>query len=229
MTQSTSTLTTRGQDAIYPSSMVGMWRCQRTVTSVEGDVAQAELCWRLLGGKSNNGSSLFQKKEAETFDTRFVLPPENTLLQNLYNFDGETYRGVILDRGFELASRTTQTTTKDVHWSMVDMPNTLSYNTLNDNKNTVDITVVQRKVELPSERGFGFDELYRITSKDILNNDVQRAVRVQRRHRRALDERGNRIVEGLEIMKTYRVLDGIAGIEMPTSTTKSILRYTRES
>ena len=35
------------------------------------------------------------------------------------------------------------------------------------------------------------------------------------------------VVEGLEIVKTYRVLDGVAGIEFPTSTTKSTLRLTR--
>lgn len=31
-------------------------------------------------------------------------------------------------------------------------------------------------------------------------------------------------MEGLEIVKTYRVLDGIAGAEMPTSTTKTQIR-----
>ena len=57
---------------------------------------------------------------------------------------------------------------------------------------------------------------------------MQRAVRVKRRYRRALDEKsGGRIVEGLEIMKTYRVLDGIAGVEMPTSTTESQIKLTR--
>ena len=44
---------------------------------------------------------------------------------------------------------------------------------------------------------------------------------------RALTDEGGRLVEGLEIVKTYRVLDGIAGIEFPTSTTKSTIRLTR--
>ena len=37
------------------------------------------------------------------------------------------------------------------------------------------------------------------------------------------------VVEGLEIVKTFRVLDGVAGVEMPTSTAKSKLRLTRPS
>ena len=36
-----------------------------------------------------------------------------------------------------------------------------------------------------------------------------------------------RVVEGLEIVTTYRVLDGIAGTEYPTSTTKATIRLTR--
>lgn len=95
----------------------------------------------------------------------------------------------------------------------------------------VEIAVVQRKIELPSEKGFGYSELYRVTSSAggiFGDSKVQRAVKVQRRYRRALDENGNRIVEGLEIQKTFRVLDGVAGIEMPTSTMKSSLKF-RES
>ena len=52
-------------------------------------------------------------------------------------------------------------------------------------------------------------------------------MRVQRRWRRAEAATGERVVEGLEIVKTYRVLDGVAGVEFPTSTTKSTLRLTR--
>ena len=58
---------------------------------------------------------------------------------------------------------------------------------------------------------------------------IDYALRVQRRFRRATSEGGARVVEGLEIVKTYRVLDGVAGVEMPTSTTKSTLRLTRPS
>mmetsp|Transcript_17135 Transcript_17135/g.25668 ORF Transcript_17135/g.25668 Transcript_17135/m.25668 type:complete len:123 (-) Transcript_17135:13-381(-) len=111
-------------------------------------------------------------------------------------------------------------------WNIAD-PDLLSYD---KDASSVDIVVVQRKVEMPSEQGFGFTELYRITSSAggiFGDNKVQRAVRVQRRYRRAMDDAGNRIVEGLEIQKTYRVLDGIAGVEMPTSTTKSSIRFRR--
>ena len=84
--------------------------------------------------------------------------------------------------------------------------------------------MVKRKVEPPSDQGFGFDELYRVD-----DGLVTRAIQVKRRYRRNFDPDGNRVVEGLEIMKTFRVLDGVAGTEMPTSTTKSQLMLTRPS
>ena len=90
--------------------------------------------------------------------------------------------------------------------------------------------VVERSAELPSGRGWGGSELYSITTAAgglFGDSKVQKAARVQRRYRRAFDAQGNRIVEGIEICKTYRVLDGVAGVEMPTSTTKSMLRFTR--
>lgn len=53
-------------------------------------------------------------------------------------------------------------------------------------------------VMVPSEKGIGLTEIYRI----IGVNKAQRAVRVQRRYRRALvGEEGNRIVQMLEIQK----------------------------
>jgi hypothetical protein len=86
------------------------------------------------------------------------------------------------------------------------------------------LVVVDRTVELPNEQGFGFDELLRV---DDEKNMITRAVQVKRRYRRAFDNEGNRIVEGIELIKTFRVLDGIAGTEFPTSTVKSQLRLTR--
>ena len=67
------------------------------------------------------------------------------------------------------------------------------------------------------------------TAAGVLGTEftIDYAARVQRRWRRAVGEDGGRVVEGLEIVKTYRVLDGVAGIEYPTSTTKSTLRLTR--
>ena len=90
--------------------------------------------------------------------------------------------------------------------------------------------MVQRNVELPNEKGWGSNELIRVTTTTSAfgsSFDVTYATRVQRRWRRATTEEGDRVVEGLEIMKTYRVLDGVAGVEMPTSTLKSTIRLTR--
>ena len=205
--------TIKGQDVIYPYSMAGLWRCRRIVTSVEGDSGQAELAWKNLGGKG-------PIKDIESFDIRFLLPPDDLNVQNSYSFNDEVFKGTVLDRGFEMESRNGSST----DWS-IERPDVLTY--IKD-QSDVEIVVVQRKADLPSEKGFGFNELYRVTSSAggiFGDNKVQRAVRVQRKYRRALDDEGNRIVEGLEIMKTYRVLDGVAGVEMPTSTTKSQLKF----
>ena len=77
----------------------------------------------------------------------------------------------------------------------------------------------------------GSDELIRVTTRATgpfnTKFDVVYAARVQRRWRRSTTEEGDRVVEGLEVVKTYRVLDGIADVETPTSTVKSTLRLTR--
>jgi len=182
----------------------------------------------VTGGKSNA-----MLNSIESFDTEFIIPPESAsvIVKNEYVFDNEILKGVILNRGLEMESRTKS---NNVIWN-VESPDTLRYErdapSSSSSLSTVEVVVVQRKVEMPSDKGFGFDELYRITSSAggiFGENKVQRAVRVKRRYRRALDEKsGGRIVEGLEIMKTYRVLDGIAGVEMPTSTTKSQIKLTR--
>lgn len=211
----TTSTTTRGKDVIYPKSMEGIWTCRRVVTSIDGDKGQAELAWRNLGGMGTIG-------EVESFQTRYILPPGELNVQNDYEFQGEVFSGVVLDRGYELTSRTRS----EVTWNTAT-PDKIVYD---KDDSPVEIVVVQRQIELPSERGFGFNELYRITSSAggiFGDNPVQRAVRVQRRYIRAMDEFGNRIVEGLEIQKTYRVLDGIAGVEMPTSTTKSSIQLRR--
>ncbi len=209
--------TVKGQDVIYPSSLVGLWNCRRVVTSVEGDSGQAKLAWGNLGGRGSI-------EDIESFDTRFLLPPDEINVGNSYTFEGRALKGVVLDRGFEIESRNE---CKAI-WNL-ETPDLLSY-VSDDSPSGVEIVVVQRKIELPSEKGFGFNELYRITSSAggiFGESKVQRAVRVQRRYRRALDDEGNRVVEGLEIMKTFRVLDGVAGTEMPTSTTKSSMKLRR--
>ncbi|KAL3924161.1 MAG: hypothetical protein SGARI_006088, partial [Bacillariaceae sp.] len=155
--------------------MEGLWSCNRVVTQVEGDSFQAELAFKALGG----GTTL-KANQAESFQTRYI---KSSLLGDA---------AVVVDRGFEMESRTKSS---NVSWR-VEEPDTLQYDKFR-------IAVVQRKVEVPSDQGFGFNELYRID-----DGLVSRAVQVKRRYRRAFDDAGNRVVEGLEIMKTFRVLDG---------------------
>lgn len=185
------------KDVLYPTSMEGPWICKRVVTQVDGDSFQAESVHRLLGGTKG-----LQPKLSETYQTRFLSSPFFPI--------GD---GVVNDRGFEIASRTKSA---NVSWN-VESPDSTKYD-------KVSIVVVQRKVENPSDMGFGFNELLRFE-----DGIVTRAAQIKRRYRRGFDENGNRIVEGLEIIKTYRVLDGVAGTEFPTSTTKSTIRLLRPS
>lgn len=108
----------------------------------------------------------------------------------------------------------------------------------NNNGIATELTVVQRQVEPQNNKGslVGSNELIRITTTTkatTKNNllglfgEVVYAARIQRRFRRMTTEEGDRVVEGIEIQKTYRVLDGIVDITTPTSTTKSKLRLTR--
>mmetsp|Transcript_5157 Transcript_5157/g.10799 ORF Transcript_5157/g.10799 Transcript_5157/m.10799 type:complete len:258 (-) Transcript_5157:1957-2730(-) len=183
-------------DVIYPKSMEGPWSCERTVARIEGDKFQAGEAFRCLGGKS----SRLQEGEVEKFETRYIVSP---LIENSV---------VVADRGFEISSRAK---TSDVQWD-VHKPNSLAYD------GRVELVVVKRSVEVPTDQGFGFNELIRVG-----DGTTTRAVQIRRRYRRSFDEQGNRVVEGLEIMKTFRVLDGIAGTEFPTSTVKSQIRMVR--
>ena len=56
-------------DVLYPPFLNGTWRCQRIVTSIEGDAAQAEGAWRLLGGTGDI-------RKAESFPLRFIVQPD---------------------------------------------------------------------------------------------------------------------------------------------------------
>lgn len=193
-------------DVVYPRSLEGLWQCQRVVTMVEGNTEQALVAWKGLGG---GDGSLFANKKMETFLTKYIITKKN----------GDT----VLDRGFEIASRV-GVSPNDVSWDATN-PNLLSYK---DSKGqSVQLTVVQRRTEPPSDQGFGFNELIRITTPAAFGADVQRCAQVKRRYRRAYDEQGNRVVEGIEICKTFRVLDGVAGVELPTSTTKTQITMTR--
>ena len=199
------------KDVLYPKSMEGPWLVERVVTSMEGDAFQAETAWRSLGGSGD-----FRKKE--TYLTRYL--PQG--LVDIDNVDPNAERFTILDRGFERQTRSSGSISSSQNIESTSVVwTTQKPDTLQTDK--VEIAVVQRKAENPTDEGWGYDELYRVTEGTLF----QRAARVKRRYRRAFDEEGNRIIEGLEIQKTFRVLDGIAGTEFPTSTTKSTIRMKR--
>ena len=205
-------------DVAYPPSLNGTWVAQRRVISVEGDTAQAEGAWRLLGGTGD-------LRKEESYLLRYVNQAPGGSLA-ITGTDGRTYFGVVLDRGYELKERALGA---DVVWER-QSPDYLRYQRTSDGGGA-SLRVVQRSVELPSEQGWGSNELLRITTgaSTLLGAfEIDYACRVQRRWRRAtLPETGARVVEGIEILKTYRVLDGVAGVEYPTSTTKSTIRLTR--
>ena len=227
-----STTALQSPDAFYPSSMANtQWKVQRAVTSVEGDAGQAAIAWRCLGGGPDERA--FTSKRTEVYETKFVVAPESmdkTAAE--YVYEGKTVRCAILDRAYEMSSRVgiaiAGADAEDnisCSWDPTVNPNLLTYKRHGDE---VELVVVQRKIEPPSETGFGSDELVRIQSSAggvFSGLNVYRAARVRRRWRRGFEEStGKRMVDGLEIVTTYRVLDGIAGVEMPTSTTKSRIR-----
>ena len=185
----------KDKDVMYPPSMEGLWICDRIVTLVEGDRFQAGETWKAVGG----GGDLTTANNVESFQTRFIKSP--------------LVEGVVNDRGFEYSQR--KASSSNVIW-MVEQPDILEYD------KGKKLVVKDRKVEVPSDQGFGFNELVRIDDGFVI-----RAVQIKRRYRRSFDNEGNRLVEGLEIMKTFRVLDGVAGTEFPTSTVKSQIRLRR--
>ena len=211
----------KSSDIFYPSSMTETrWKVQRAITSVEGDSNQALVAWRSLGGGEERA---FKDKLTEAYETKFLVAPD-TIKGADYVYEGKTVRSAILDRYFEVSHRIGGDTV--ANWDPTsDAPNTFMYNR---NDDEVELVVVQRKIEPPSETGFGSDELVRIKSSAggaFKSLSVYRAARVRRRWRRGFDETtGKRVVDGLEIVTTYRVLDGVAGTEMPTSTAKSRIR-----
>jgi len=241
----------RSNEVTFPKSMEGHWICQRYVTSVEGDSGQAFKAWNSLGGTIYDSSEsqaqmLFRdlKRTSESYKVRFYSPESTNIDDLFYEYDGSKVRGVLLDRGYEMYSRLASSgklgegnnndSDISISWDPLK-PNHLVYQ--RNRLGAINVDIVQRTIELPSQMGWGSNELYRVeeplsrtpSSLDVFSGGsslITRAIRIQRRYRRNFDENGGRIVEALEIMKTYRVLDGVAGIEMPTSTTKSIFRFT---
>lgn len=116
----------------------------------------------------------------------------------------------------------------NVHWTKGSRePQKITTYTRNkkDASSSVELSTLQRKIEL-SEIGFGSDELIKLTTTSF-GAGIDRVCRIKTRYKRGYDElTGKRIVDGIEIVTTYRVLDGVAGIEMPTSTCNSRLRLT---
>lgn len=211
-------------EVYYPSSMADTkWRVQRVVTSVEGNLEQSALAWKLLGGSDERA---FTSKLTEVYEADFIAAPEG-MKDATYTFEGKTMQSAILDRSLELSSRIGM----DKGSILLDTPNNSIEYTRNNNEGPVNLTVVSRKIEPPTESGFGSDEVYRILSSAggiFAGSNVYRCARVRRRFRRGFDESsGKRILDGIEIVTTHRVLDGVAGIERPTSTCKTRLRYTQ--
>lgn len=208
-------VTPLGSDVVWPASTTtGTWECRRRATSVEGDRGQAEVAWRALGG-----AGAFATKEEERYDVVFT---SSSPFARYVGADGTEVAGAVADRAFETNARRRG---RGAVWDLA-RPDVLSY-VEDDGATTTTLTVMRRRVEPPSDRGFGSDELYRVDT--TRSGGVRRAVRVRRRFRRAYDAEGRRTLEGIEIVNTYRVLDDIAGIEMPTSTTKSELLLTAVS
>mmetsp|Transcript_43124 Transcript_43124/g.113278 ORF Transcript_43124/g.113278 Transcript_43124/m.113278 type:complete len:284 (-) Transcript_43124:1672-2523(-) len=209
-------------DVVYPPSLNGIWLCQRRVVSVEGDSAQAEGAWRLLGGYGDD-----MRSTNELYSIRYIPQPAGMSTIAITSIDGQQSDGVVLDRGFELAERVHGA---DVSWDR-RTPNSLGYQrSVGGRGSAAQLKVIQRSIELPNEQGWGSNELVRIATDatTVLGSfEINYAARVQRRWRRARTESGDRVVEGLEIVKTYRVLDGVAGVEYPTSTHKSTIRLQR--
>jgi len=211
------------RDVLYPPFLNGTWECTHKVLSVDGDAGQAQGAWRLLGGSGDI-------RTPETYAVRFIDVRQLSVDESIVGLDGRRYYPVVLDRAYEMNSRARGAS---VAWDAL-VPNTLGYERAAGGLGAAaELKVVQRSVELPTEsnKGWGSNELLRITttSGSLLGGfNITYAARVQRRYRRGLDEAtGEKIVEGLEIVKTYRVLDGVAGVEFPTSTTKSTVRLVR--
>jgi len=202
-------------DAVFPKSLKGLWEVEKTVVSSEGDVGQAETAWFLLGG----AKEAFKSKRVETYETLYVDPTSSSSSYS-YDVDGKSVVGVVLDRGFELKSRA-DPSIEDVSFEDSEDSSDFNHLTYYRQKKKISIDTVQRQVLLPDSKGWGSNELLRITTPSI-----DRAVKVSRRFRRSY-EGEDRVIEGIEIVKTFRVMDGIAGTEYPTSTTKSTLKLRR--
>ncbi|KAL7451171.1 hypothetical protein ACHAWC_003006, partial [Mediolabrus comicus] len=144
-------------EVFYPSSMSDTrWKVQRVVTSVEGNLEQSALAWKLLGGSDER---TFTSKLTEVYEADFIAAPEK-MKDASYTFDGKTMQSAILDRLSELSSRV------GIEKGSIRLDiqsNSIEY-TRSKNDGPINLTVVSRKIEPPTESGFGSDEIYRIYS-----------------------------------------------------------------
>ncbi|KAJ1450448.1 hypothetical protein M885DRAFT_532309 [Pelagophyceae sp. CCMP2097] len=141
------------------------------------------------------------KALTEGFDTRFV----------------RVYDGVILDRSYELESRLGRGAVSA--WSKApDAAITFKGGMIKVVQRTSERVKRVKEGDSQSAAGAGFDEVFLLTD----SNGFERQARV----RRKLKPNGNDSIDGLEILTTFRVLDGVAG-DLPTSTTKTRIRYDR--
>jgi hypothetical protein len=187
-------------DVLFPSALKGDWHATRKITLVEGDAGMAEAAWRGLGGQGDF------KALTERFPTRFVGQPGSGPMM-----------GVVMDRGFETAARIGAAGGRVLQWEH-ERPNVLRYSGVAGAGEVV-VRVWQRSIE-QLDGGFGFKELYTI-DEGSGPGKFERVASIKRRYR--LSSGG---IDGLEIMKTFRLLDGVVG-DLPTSTMKTRIRLDR--
>ena len=185
------------QVPLWPESMKGSWTVTRTVVGVDGDKGQAGSAWSCIGGGSTLSLGSIERYKAE-----FIEPPEGVSSKVTYTVEGEQVRGVISDLAFEIASRSNS---KAAYRPVEDWRRV--YFT-KDSKDYV-LEVVLSDVMLPNPQGWGSNELIKITAptpSSILGSGgaITRCARVQRKFRRGYNESGARVVEGIEVIKTYR-------------------------
>ena len=111
-------------DGFFPPSMEGLWMCQRSVSSVDGDKFQANAVWKALGSKSTLPAP-------ESYLTKFVKSPHG----------GDLASYTVMDRGFDYASRSGTT----VDWTSTE-PNHLQ------SSNRIQFDVISLLVELPNDQ-----------------------------------------------------------------------------
>lgn len=205
---------------VFPGSFAGRYACQRTIMSIEGDVYQAQSAWRGLG--ANPGHAVFAVGQApEVYETQLIPIHDGT----------SNY--AVVDRQFEWTSRSTSSSSSSAAASPTLSSSSVQWNPQTPNTaqigSTISWAIIQRSVILPNlDQGMvaGGQELVRIRDGTGPLVATTRAVQIKTRVRPAPPGAPHDL-EGLELVKTYRVLDGIAGTEFPTSTTKSLLKWKR--